>query len=98
MTIATPDIFEIKDTDINNFFEEEKLWNIILWDSNLTTFEEVITGCMDILGWTRKRGQATADRVHLTGKALVATRPKDEASNIVGQFRKYNVRASMEQE
>jgi ATP-dependent Clp protease adapter protein ClpS len=94
---ATPDTDQIEDIDIQNFFEDEHLWSIIIWDSNLTSFEEVITGCMNILGHSRKRGQAIADKVHLTGKAVAGQRPKEEAMKAVDLFGKYHVIASMEQ-
>ncbi len=75
-TIALP---ELSDDDVDTFFENEDLWAVIVWNDDVTTFQTVIEAFVEIFGHTVERADQLAQKIHRTGKATVAVRPKDEA-------------------
>jgi ATP-dependent Clp protease adapter protein ClpS len=97
MSVTEPAIREkVSDGAIEAFFDEADLWNIVVWDDPVTTFEQVIRACVELLGHSRKRGRQLADQVDGTGMAVVGTRPHDEAVAIVREFHRRLIQASIE--
>ena len=76
---STINLPEIADEDIGAFFDFEDLWAVIVWNDDVTTFQTVIQAFVEILGHTVERADQLAWKIHRTGKATVAVRPKDEA-------------------
>ncbi len=76
---STIDLPALSDGDVDTFFESEDLWAVIVWNDDVTTFQTVIEAFVDIFGHTVERADQLAWRIHRTGKATVAVRPKDEA-------------------
>ena len=73
----------VADEDIDAFFEFEDLWAVIVWNDDVTTFQTVIQAFVEIFGHTVERADKLARRIHRTGKAVAAVRPKDEAEAAV---------------
>jgi ATP-dependent Clp protease adaptor protein ClpS len=73
----------IVDEDIRTFFELEDLWAVIVWNDDVTTFQTVIEAFVEIFGHTVERADQLAWKIHRTGKAVAAVRPKDEAEAAV---------------
>lgn len=94
--IAYPDQDIKQNISFEEFLDNEDLWQIIVWNDDITTFKQVIDACMDLLGHSKARAKKMADTVHLTGKAVVGIRPKDEAVEIVEGFLKRLIQASCE--
>ena len=76
---STVDLPSVSDDDVDSFFESEDLWAVIVWNDDVTTFQTVIEAFVEIFGHTVERADQLAWRIHRTGKATVAVRPKDEA-------------------
>ena len=66
----------IADEDIDAFFEFEDLWAVIVWNDDVTTFQTVIQAFVEIFGHTVERADKLAWRIHRTGKAVAAVRPR----------------------
>ena len=73
----------LADEDIDAFYDFEDLWAVIVWNDDVTTFQTVIKAFVEIFGHTVERADELAWRIHRTGKAAVAVRPKDEAEAAV---------------
>jgi len=82
---------------VDAVFEDDSaaVWEVIILDDDHTTFDEVIKGCVILLGYTEPSAQALAMKVHLLGEAVAATLSKAEASAVVQRLRIGNVRAIM---
>ena len=80
---STIDLPEVADEDIDAFFDFEDLWAVIVWNDDVTTFQTVIEAFVEIFGHTVERADQLAWRIHRTGKAVAAVRPKDEAEAAV---------------
>ena len=93
MATATPDV--ISDTQIeemvNSIFED--LWNVRILNDDITTFEIVEKALTTLFGHTKESAEALAWTVHRTGKAVVATLPKDEAEEGVKALHGYKIQA-----
>src|SRR5580698_10267898 len=76
---ATIEAPVIADEDVDAFFELEDRWAVIVWNDDVTTFQTVIEAFVEIFGHTVERADELAWKIHRTGKATVAVRPKDEA-------------------
>ena len=56
---------------------------MIVWNDDVTTFQTVIQAFVEIFGHTVERADQLAWKIHRTGKAVAAVRPKDEAEAAV---------------
>lgn len=86
----------VAEVDVDKLIDREDLWAVIVWNDDFNTFAHVIKALVEILNHTAERAEALANRIHHTGKALVAVRPKDEASHIVQRFHARGIQATME--
>jgi ATP-dependent Clp protease adaptor protein ClpS len=75
-TVGAP---ALSDEDVDAFFDSEDLWAVIVWNDDVTTFQTVIEAFVEIFGHSVERADELAWKIHRTGKATVAVRPKDEA-------------------
>jgi ATP-dependent Clp protease adaptor protein ClpS len=86
----------ITDEDVDQLVDNEDLWAIIVWNDDVNTFAHVIKALVEILNHSLARAELLTDRIHSTGKAVVAVRPKEEAANIVRRFHGRAIQATME--
>ena len=86
----------VADEVVDALFDMENMQAIIVWDDPVTTFEQVIRACVELLGHSRARARRLADQVDSTGKAVVGIRPRDEAIAIVREFHRRVIQASCE--
>jgi ATP-dependent Clp protease adaptor protein ClpS len=92
---ATIEAPVIADEDIDAFFELEDLWAVIVWNDDVTTFQTVIEAFVDIFGHTVERADQLAWKIHRTGKAVAAVRPKDEAEAAVHALHQRQISATL---
>jgi ATP-dependent Clp protease adaptor protein ClpS len=86
----------ITDEDVDKLVEDEDLWAVIVWNDDVNTFAHVIKALVEILNHSLARAEQLTNRIHNTGKAVVALRPKDEAIAIVQRFHGRGIQATME--
>lgn len=96
MTTQTTQAPTITDEELGELFEQEDLWAVIVWNDDVTTFETVIRAFMDIFGYGAKRSNDLAWKIHRTGKAVVAVRPKAEAQAAVDELHRRKIQASLD--
>ena len=92
---STIDLPDVADADIDAFFESEDLWAVIVWNDDVTTFQTVIQAFVEIFGHTVERADQLAWRIHRTGKAVAAVRPKGEAEAAVHALHLRKISASL---
>jgi ATP-dependent Clp protease adaptor protein ClpS len=86
----------IADEDIDAFFELEDLWAVIVWNDDVTTFQTVIQAFVEIFHHSVERADQLAWKIHRTGKAVAAIRPKDEAEAAVRDLHRRKISASLD--
>jgi ATP-dependent Clp protease adaptor protein ClpS len=91
-TIEAPTLHE---TDIEQALHADP-WAVIVWNDDVNTFAHVIRALVEILGHTPTRAEQLANRVHHTGKAVVAVRPRDEAVSAVQRLHVRGIQATAE--
>ncbi|HEY3942431.1 MAG TPA: ATP-dependent Clp protease adaptor ClpS [Acidimicrobiales bacterium] len=82
--------------DLGELLEIDELWAVIVWNDDVNTFAHVTKALVEILRHSTVRAEQLTLRVHNTGKALVAVRPKDEAVTAVHQFHARGIQATVE--
>lgn len=86
----------ITEEDVDKLVEDEDLWAVIVWNDDVNTFAHVIKALVEILNHSLARAEQLTNRIHNTGKAVVAFRPKEEATSIVQRFHGRGIQATME--
>jgi ATP-dependent Clp protease adaptor protein ClpS len=89
------DLPVLADADIDAFFALEDLWAVVVWNDDVTTFQTVIQAFVEIFGHTVERADELAWRIHRTGKAVAAVRPKDEAEAAVHALHQRKIQATL---
>ena len=86
----------IDDVDVDAFFETEDLWAIIVWNDDVTTFQTVIQAFVEIFNHSVERADQLAWKIHRTGRAVAAIRPKCEAEAAVQDLHRRKISASLD--
>jgi ATP-dependent Clp protease adaptor protein ClpS len=94
-TPATIELTDLEDEDIDAFFAFEDLWAVIVWNDDVTTFQTVIQAFVEIFGHTVELADQLAWKIHRTGKAVAAVRPKEEAEAAVHALHQRKIQATM---
>ena len=92
---AVLDLPVLVDEDIDTFFAFEDLWAVVVWNDDVTTFQTVIQAFVEIFGHSVERADELAWRIHRTGKAVAAVRPKDEAEAAVYALHQRRIQATL---
>jgi ATP-dependent Clp protease adapter protein ClpS len=92
---TTIELDVLADEDVEAFYDLEDLWAVIVWNDDVTTFQTVIQAFVEILGHTFERADQLAWRIHQTGKAVAAVRPKDEAEAAVHALHLRKIQATL---
>ena len=92
-TIDAPTITE---ADPEGLLRDEELWAVVVWNDDVNTFAHVTKALIEILRHTPARAEQLTLRVHNTGKAVVAVRPKDEAVTAAHRFHERGIQATVE--
>lgn len=92
---STIDLPALEDADLDAFFELEDLWAVIVWNDDVTTFQTVIQAFVEIFGHTVELADQLAWRIHRTGKAVAAVRPKCEAESAVHALHLRKIQATL---
>jgi ATP-dependent Clp protease adaptor protein ClpS len=92
----TLDAEVISDEDVERLIDHEDMWAVVVWNDDVNTFAHVIKALVEILNHSLARAQVLTNRIHNTGKAVVALRPKEEATAIVQRFHARGIQATLE--
>ena len=94
--LAVHDVAMLEDVDTDRFFATEDLWAVIVWNDDVTTFETVIRALVEIFNHSTIRAEKLAWKIHRTGRAVAAIRPKNEAQQAVNDLHRRKIQASLE--
>ena len=92
-TLDTP---TIADEDAESLLRHEDLWAVLVWNDDVNTFAHVTKALIEILRHSTPRAEQLTLRVHNTGRAVVAVRPRDEAVTVVHRFHERRIQATVE--
>jgi ATP-dependent Clp protease adaptor protein ClpS len=93
---STLDSEVIGEVDLDTFFDTEDLWAVIVWNDDVTTFQTVIQAFVEIFNHSVERADQLAWKIHRTGKAVAAIRPKEEAEAAVRDLHRRKISASLD--
>jgi ATP-dependent Clp protease adaptor protein ClpS len=79
--VATPDIETVTDQKT----ELEPPWRVIIHNDDVTPYDFVVRLLMSIFKLSTELADHIALTAHVTGRALVVTRPKREAETMVAK-------------
>ena len=71
-------------------------WNVLVFDDPVNLMEYVTKVFQKIFGYPRERAEDLMMTVHVAGKALVWTGPREPAELYVQQLHSYQLHASLE--
>lgn len=74
----------------------EDMWAVLVWNDDVTTFEQVIYALVELFEHTPEEAENLAWTVHRTGKAVATVGSKDEAEKGVKALHGRQIQASME--
>jgi ATP-dependent Clp protease adapter protein ClpS len=92
---TAPDTGLIGEFDLDAFYDTEDLWAVIVWNDDVTTFQTVIQAFVEIFNHSVERADQLAWKIHRTGKAVAAIRPKDEAEAAVHDLHRRKISATL---
>jgi len=92
-TLDTP---VVPDEDVTKLLDDEDLWAVVVWNDDVNTFDHVIKALVEVLHHSLARAEQLTLRIHNTGKAVVAIRPKEEAVSAVHRFHGRGIQATVE--
>lgn len=93
----TLDADTLTEQDAQAWVDIDDPWAVVVWNDDVNTFAHVIKALIEILNHSKARAELLTDRIHTTGKAVVAFRPKEEARSILQRFHARGIQATMEQ-
>lgn len=93
VTTLTPVI----DPEIDEAIEEDRPWQLIVWDDPVNTIAYVIYVFRKVFGYTEKKATKLTMQVHHEGKALVSHGEKDKVESECYQMHAYGLWATIEQ-
>lgn len=82
--------------DLDMLFDAADLWAVVLWNDDVSTFATVIRALVEIFAHSEERASALAWRVHSTGRATVAVRPRGEAEAAVRSLHARKLQATLD--
>ena len=93
---TTIELDVLADEDVEELFDLEDLWAVIVWNDDVTTFKRSCRKAfVEILGHTFERADQLAWKIHQTGKAVAAVQPKDEAEAAVHALHLRKIQATL---
>jgi len=92
----TLDAEVLTEEDLDRLIDHEDLWAVVVWNDDVNTFAHVIKALVEILHHSLARAEVLTNRIHHTGKAVVALRPKEEAVGIAQRFHARGIQATVE--
>src|SRR4030095_12581690 len=83
---------------VRNRIEPARPWKVIVWDDPITTFAYVPFVFQKLFGYPFPRARELMLQVHETGKAVVASGPKERCEFDVTRLPAHGLWAAMEQD
>lgn len=88
----TPDTGTVEDEDVR----PDGPWDVIVWDDPVNLMSYVVYVFRKVFGFTEPVARKLMLDVHNTGKALVASEPREKAEFYVHQLHAHGLQATMQ--
>ncbi|MCC5948703.1 MAG: ATP-dependent Clp protease adapter ClpS [Nitriliruptoraceae bacterium] len=96
MTAAAPTPVREAETDTAEAVDLDLPWDVIVWDDPVNLMSYVVFVFRRVFGFPEPVARKLMMEVHETGKALVASEPREQASHYVEQLHSYGLHATMQ--
>ena len=94
--ITAPNI-DLEDV-VRDDFKPARPWIVIVWDDPINLMSYVTYVFQKLFGYPRARAEQLMLQVHLTGKAVVSSGPKERCEFDVSRLHAHGLWASMQQD
>ncbi len=93
--IAAPQTVEIPAADLS--FDLDRPWIVIVWNDPINLMSYVTYVFQKLFGYSRAKATKLMLDVHLKGRAVVSTGPRERAELDVSRLHRHGLWATMEQ-
>ncbi len=88
---------DISDSDTWTELKRDLPWNVVVWDDPINLMVYVTYVFQKLFNFSKEKAHRLMMEVHTTGKAIVATEPREKAELDVMRLHSHGLWATMEQ-
>ncbi len=96
--MTAPVITPIEITEQNSATDLDKPWKVIVWDDPINLMSYVTFVFRKLFGHSKEKATRLMLEVHTTGKAVVATGPREKSELDVFRLHEHGLWATMERD
>ena len=97
MATSAPAPVRTKEPEIDDVVEADRPWIVIVWNDPINLMSYVTFVFQKLFGYTKSKAEKLMLDVHLKGKAVVSSGPKEKAELDVFRLHEHGLWATMEQ-
>ena len=95
---ASPSPVELDEPDTDTIVDIDKPWIVIVWNDPINLMQYVTFVFQKLFGFSKEKAHKLMMDVHLKGKAVVSSGPRDKAELDVFRLHEHGLWATMQQD
>ncbi|MCC6433725.1 MAG: ATP-dependent Clp protease adapter ClpS [Acidimicrobiales bacterium] len=95
---ASPSPVELDEPDTDTIVDIDKPWIVIVWNAPINLMQYVTFVFQKLFGFSKEKAHKLMMDVHLKGKAVVSSGPRDKAELDVFRLHEHGLWATMQQD
>ena len=96
MSIAAP--VEVQDPEVVEVVDLDRPWKVVVWNDPINLMSYVAFVFQKLFGFSKEKAHKLMLDVHLKGKAVVSSGPREKAELDVFRLHEHGLWATMEQD
>ena len=96
MATSTPAPVRTKEPEIDEVIQPDRPWIVIVWNDPINLMSYVTFVFQKLFGYTKSKAEKLMLDVHLKGKAVVSSGPKEKAELDVFRLHEHGLWATMQ--
>jgi ATP-dependent Clp protease adaptor protein ClpS len=96
MSLTAP--VEIREPEVTEVVDLDRPWKVIVWNDPINLMSYVAFVFQKLFGYSREKAHKLMLDVHLKGKAVVSSGPREKAELDVFRLHEHGLWATMEQD
>jgi ATP-dependent Clp protease adaptor protein ClpS len=89
---------EVRNPELDDVPEVERPWVVLVWNDPINLMDYVAFVFQKLFGFSKAKAHQLMMDVHLKGKAVVASGPRDEAERHVFRLHEHGLWATLQQD
>lgn len=98
VTMASPAPVEVEEPTTDIVVDEDKPWIVIVWNDPINLMQYVTFVFQKLFGFSKEKAHKLMMDVHLKGKAVVSSGPREKAEIDVFRLHEHGLWATMQQD